>query len=150
MAVSPNGPKRPYNSIHMLNRLIIKEVTTFPDDVIPGFLYFSRRFNSAIHSCCCGCGGRVITPISKMDWKLIETEEGPSLFPSVGNWNLPCRSHYWIKRGRVIPSSSWSNERIEDASLLETRQRQTYGTHPIKDDKFWVRLREYLKKFVFK
>jgi hypothetical protein len=38
--------------------------------------------------------------------------ETVSLWPSVGNWNLACRSHYVIERGRVIGAASWTDEQI--------------------------------------
>ena len=43
-----------------------------------------------------------------------------SLEPSVGNWSLPCRSHYWIERNRVIWAKSWSRKKIAAARLKDT------------------------------
>jgi hypothetical protein len=35
-----------------------------------------------------------------------------SLWPSIGNWDYACRSHYVIKHNRVIDAGSWSDDEI--------------------------------------
>lgn len=57
-------------------------------------LYVSIRYASAIHLCACGCGRKVVTPLSPHDWRLIFDGDTVSLYPSVGNWSFPCQSHY--------------------------------------------------------
>lgn len=56
----------------------------------------------AIHLCPCACGNRVITPFSPNAWKLTFDGQSVSLYPSVGNWNFPCKSHYWIVNNVII------------------------------------------------
>ena len=75
-------------------------IETFPTQLQPGVLYVSATYSTAAHLCCCGCGEEVITPLSRAQWVL--TFDGDvSLRPSVGNWALPCRSHYVIDSGHV-------------------------------------------------
>lgn len=66
-------------------------------------LYISLKYNVAIHKCACGCGNEVVTPFHKQKgWILSYDGKNVSLSPSIGNWNLPCQSHYWIKDDDVI------------------------------------------------
>jgi hypothetical protein len=91
----------------------------------PGVIYVSERFRTAMHLCCCGCGLEVITPLNPAKWTLRRQGDQVSLSPSVGNWSFPCRSHYWIERGRVRWAGSMSDERIS----LVRRLDATAATH---------------------
>src|SRR5688500_16775332 len=35
-----------------------------------GVLYVSRKYQTATHLCCCGCGAKVVTPLKPGGWKL--------------------------------------------------------------------------------
>ena len=48
------------------------------------------------------------------------------MYPSVGNWQQECRSHYWIENGRIIWADKWSPERILEGREHEERRRQAY------------------------
>lgn len=63
-----------------------------------GVLYVSIPYATAVHDCFCGCGTKVVTPISPVGWQLTFDGESVSLSPSVGNWSFVCRSHYFIQR----------------------------------------------------
>ncbi|MES2535407.1 MAG: DUF6527 family protein [Pseudomonadota bacterium] len=93
--------------------LLPRFVKVIPRKLGPGVLYVSTEYGTAVHSCCCGCGQEVVTPLTPTDWRLTIVGETISLWPSIGNWNLPCRSHYVIKRNRVIEAGSWGKARIE-------------------------------------
>lgn len=88
-------------------------VRNVPRELEPGILYISMDYATAVHSCCCGCGERVVTPFSPTDWKMTFDGESISLHPSVGNWNQSCRSHYIVQRGRVLEAGPWAQARIE-------------------------------------
>jgi hypothetical protein len=85
----------------------------------PGVIYVSERFRTAMHQCCCGCGLEVITPLNPAKWSLSKQGGQVSLSPSIGNWSFPCRSHYWIERGRVRWTGPMSNERIRLVRRLD-------------------------------
>jgi hypothetical protein len=87
-------------------------VDGFPDRLQPGVLYISIEFASMSHLCCCGCGREVITPLSPKDWKFTYDGASVSVHPSIGNWSLPCRSHYIIQSGRIRWAGDWSDEQI--------------------------------------
>ncbi|MBB6125669.1 DUF6527 family protein [Sphingobium subterraneum] len=93
-------------------------VKSFPEPLVPGILYVSMEYGSVAHSCCCGCGAEVVTPLTPTDWNITYDGEAISLHPSVGNWTLPCRSHYVIRRDKVIAAPPWS-----DAQVAAERQR---------------------------
>lgn len=76
-------------------------VEFIPRELENGILYISERYRTASHKCPCGCGERVVTPLSPADWQLTREGNSVSLRPSIGNWNYPCRSHYWIRRNRI-------------------------------------------------
>lgn len=48
----------------------IQFVGYMPDEFKQGILYISMRGKIVIHLCACGCGEKVVTPISPDDWKL--------------------------------------------------------------------------------
>jgi hypothetical protein len=96
--------------IHTLEHRFVRSV---PRELEPGIVYVSMEYATAVHSCCCGCGEQVVTPLSPTDWKMTYDGESVSLMPSIGNWQLPCRSHYVIRQGRVIEAKPWSPEQVE-------------------------------------
>jgi hypothetical protein len=49
----------------------------------------------------CGSGREVVTPLGPTDWKITIDRDAVSVYPSIGNWSLECRSHYWIERSRI-------------------------------------------------
>ncbi|WP_346656932.1 DUF6527 family protein [Streptomyces sp. F001] len=83
-----------------------------------GLLYVSIPYRTCGHLCCCGCGHEVVTPLSPAQWSITYDGENVSLTPSIGNWALPCRSHYWIHDGRV----RWSR-RYSAAEIAQNRDR---------------------------
>lgn len=93
-------------------------VETFPSEMDPGVLYVSIEYRTCGHLCCCGCGQEVITPLSPAQWSITYNGESISVSPSIGNWALPCRSHYWIRAGKV----TWSR-RYTPAEIADNRKR---------------------------
>lgn len=77
-------------------------IEQFPLSLEEGVLYVSLEFNTAVHLCACGCKSETITKIAPKEWNLMYDGKDISLFPSIGNWDYPCRSHYWIRDGKVI------------------------------------------------
>ncbi len=85
-----------------------------------GVIYVSLRFATVVHLCPCGCASKVVTPLSPSDWQLIFDGEAVSLTPSIGNWSLPCQSHYWIKLDRVRVRAAVGRRRTPDQLASET------------------------------
>lgn len=61
-------------------------------------LYISEEYGVCVHNCLCGCGEKTVLPIDPVHgWNLIKENNGKISFtPSVGNYQLPCKSHYII------------------------------------------------------
>ena len=77
---------------------VVPEAALMEDSV----LYVSMTYATAIHKCACGCGQQAVTPLSPDEWSLTYNGEAISLVPSIGNWGMACKSHYWIQDNRVI------------------------------------------------
>lgn len=101
-------------------------VRNVPRELDPGVLYVSVDYATAVHSCCCGCGDRVVTPFTPTDWRMTFDGESISLDPSVGNWNQKCRSHYVIRRSRVLEAGPWSNAQIETERRRDKKAKAAY------------------------
>ncbi|MBI6666608.1 hypothetical protein B1F73_21735 [Pseudomonas syringae] len=102
-------------------------VESFPQKLEPGELYLAMDFATAAHLCACGCGNKVITPFSPTDWQMSFDGETVSLKPSIGNWTFKCRSHYWVRSGRIEWAGNMSQEAINagrkrDAEAKARRQ----------------------------
>lgn len=98
-------------------------VDTVPKKLREGVLYVSLTYATAVHRCCCGCGGEVITPLSPIDWALTFDGETVSLEPSIGNWSFACQSHYWIARNRIIWARRWTRSEIASSRARDVRAR---------------------------
>lgn len=86
-------------------------VVSFPQNLEPGVLYVSTQFSSAAHLCACGCGREVITPLSPAQW-VVTFDGSVSVRPSIGNWALPCRSHYVIDRGTIRWARAFTRDEV--------------------------------------
>jgi len=101
-----------------------------PEDLKEGVIYVSIVYATAVHKCCCGCGSEVVTPISPTDWQLTFDGESISLHPSVGNWGFHCKSHYWIRRNRVILAPQWSQKEIKAGRAKDWLAQKEYFETP--------------------
>ena len=72
-----------------------------------GILYVSMKYAICGHLCPCGCGEKVITPLSPKQWKIAYNGEDVTLYPSIGNYAFACQSHYFLTNGNII----WVGER---------------------------------------
>jgi hypothetical protein len=124
-------------------RLEPRFVEAIPEDLEPGFLYVSIRFRTAQHLCACGCGSRIVTPIKPAKYSVTYDGETVSLWPSVGNWQKPCKSHYVIKNSRVVWHAEWSDREIargrarDEAELRDfykSRSEPEKPSEPDRDD----------------
>ena len=107
-------------------KIELQRVHYMPKVLQPGVLYISEEFGTAAHLCACGCGSKIRTPLGSTEWVLEETDKGPTLYPSIGNWQLPCRSHYWIRRGEVVWAGQWTPERVAAGRRAEEVRRRAH------------------------
>jgi hypothetical protein len=117
-------------------------VKSFPSSLEPGILYVSPQFATAAHSCACGCGREVITPLSPAQWVL--TFDGSvSLWPSIGNWALPCKSHYIIDHGQIRWSRRFTTDEIRSNQAEDLRELE--ATRRPRRRSWWRNLLESLR-----
>lgn len=123
-------------------------VEFIPKERKEGVLYVSIPYATAVHNCFCGCGLKVVTPISPVGWQLTLDGETVTLFPSVGSWNFPCRSHYFIRRDTVV-GGNMSQYEIERGRARDQKARdEHFGMQTVEPPKvgkkkrrFWDRVR---------
>lgn len=104
-------------------------VEFIPEQPEDGVLYISQRYRTATHRCCCGCGSEVVTPLGPADWTLEAVNGAVTLRPSIGNWSLPCRSHYLIRQGRVVWARDMGRNEIELGRQRDQRLRDAHFAH---------------------
>lgn len=120
----------------------LEEVEFMPAKLEPGILYASQKYRTAAHLCACGCGEKVRTQLGPLGWRLTGGRAGPTLYPSIGNWQKPCRSHYYIRNGRVLWQHNWTDEEVLAGRHAEQLRRDAHF-HP----RGWLgRLKDWLKR----
>jgi hypothetical protein len=96
-----------------------------PSGVEPGILYVSLKYATAVHLCACGCGRKVVTPLSPVGWRL--TFDGTvSIHPSIGNWQYPCRSHYFIRSNQVVWARRLTPDQIKASQRRDDEDRRAH------------------------
>lgn len=127
-----------------------RRVEFMPKQLEPGILYISEKYGTAAHLCACGCGAKVRTPLGPTEWTVTDTPNGPSLWPSIGNWQEACQSHYVIEAGRIIWCDKWTPEQIRAGRHAEEARRAAYyeamyAKQPHWLARVWRRLLAWLK-----
>src|SRR6185436_13509603 len=103
-----------------------KFVEFIPDILEDEVLYISMEYRTAVHRCICGCGNKVITPITPTDWELTFNGKTVSLYPSIGNWSFECKSHYFITRSRIRHVRNWSTWEIQEGRKKDIMKKYKY------------------------
>lgn len=89
---------------------VIQVETMPPKENMEQFvLYVSKKYGLSIHLCLCGeCGEQTVLPFSKIidgkdiGWTHEEDNQGRyTMRPSIGNYQLPCKSHYIITNNKA-------------------------------------------------
>ncbi len=127
----------------MRRSAISHRLTEFiPAELDEGIVYVSIEYATASHLCCCGCGEKVVTPMTPTDWKIIFNGEAVSLHPSIGNWGFECRSHYWIKEDRVVWADNMTDQTVKNIRRLDRKKKDRfYRNNPVKEH-------SWLKNFI--
>lgn len=116
-------------------------VEFIPEYLVSNVLYVSIPYATAAHSCFCGCGRKVVTPISRQGWSVGFDGDSVSLHPSIGNYELPCRSHYFVRNNQVVWARRMSQEEIDADrrrdGLLPGARQLTPATHAPKRRSFF-------------
>lgn len=132
----------------MIESFRLQRVQYVPKTLEPGVLYVAEEFDIAVHLCACGCGSKVTTPLGPAEWQVGEKNGLPTLHPSVGNWQLPCRSHYVISGGRIVWAGQWSEAQVIAGRKAEQVRREAYYATRADERKWWVRLWKWLRNLL--
>ena len=108
------------------HRYAFQFVEFMPKILDESVLYVSTAYATASHTCFCGCGMKVVTPLSPTDWRLTFNGDTVSLDPSIGNWSYPCRSHYILRGNRVIWVGKMSDSQIRAGRAKDVRDKTRY------------------------
>lgn len=121
-------------------------VEFIPKTLENGVLYISKKYKTASHLCCCGCGNKVVTPLKPGGWQLRTNEKGVTLHPSIGSWNLPCQSHYVIREGGIVWAPKWSKAEIEAGRMSDqlARERHFDALPELSKKSLWKRAINWL------
>ena len=129
-----------------MNTISLHRVKYMPSELAQGILYVSSEYAVAGHLCVCGCGAKVITPLGPAEWTYSERDGYPTLYPSIGNWQLPCRSHYFITKGRIQWAGQWSDAQVAAGRNAEEQRRQAYYQSIDRGRGFWARLWNWVRE----
>ena len=111
------------NKLHRVRHQFVDFVPLVLEE---GVVYISIPYATGVHRCCCGCGQEVVTPLTPTDWALVFDGESVSLKPSIGNWGLLCRSHYWITRNRIRWAKPWTDKKITTEREADRRRKAAF------------------------
>jgi hypothetical protein len=103
-----------------------KFVEFIPEELENEIIYISINYCTAVHKCFCGCRREVVTPLSPTDWQLRFNGESISIYPSIGNWNFDCKSHYWITNDQVRFARKWTSSQINRGRKSDSLKKKVY------------------------
>lgn len=130
----------------MTEQFMLEYVEFMPAHLEKGVLYVSEKYKTAAHLCACGCGEKIRTQVGDLGWELTEGRAGPTLYPSIGNWQKPCRSHYFIRNGKVMWAGDWTEEEVLRGRRAEEKKRDAHF-HVSHEDR-WPRLQRWFKRWM--
>lgn len=107
-----------------VDRLRTVFVAEIPERLEDGILYVSEECHVALHNCACGCGEEVSTPLVHTEYRLAMEGGQASIWPSIGNHDFACASHYIIKHGEILWAGRMSRSAIEAGRARDRRLKR--------------------------
>jgi len=101
-------------------------VEFIPAALAQGVLYVSEKYKTATHLCACGCGTKIVTPLRPTEWTMTKRGDFVTLKPSIGNWNHPCQSHYWIRDNKVVWAGAMTRQEINLGRRIDRARKDKY------------------------
>lgn len=85
--------------------------------------------------------------VKPQDWSLEIKGERPTVCPSVGNRLLDCKSHYYIRDGRIIWLAPMTEREVERSLCRDEEHRERYfSARRSWVKRLWVRLVQSFKR----
>ena len=100
------------------------------EDLLPGVVYISMAHGTVVHRCPCGCGQLSEFTLDPIRFRIEYDGHSVTFCPSIGNSNLECRSHYWIRENRIEwcpPMDAWTTKRAERRELSAALEERNAG-----------------------
>lgn len=119
-----------------------QRVARTPGVLTKGVVYHSEDFELAALLCACGCGHRINLLVP--DSHEVSDDGGfATVTPSIGVFDAPCLSHFWITAGAVtmLPAFSQSS-----ASAIMRRQITRHVATESVRAAWWRRAIAWLKR----
>ena len=110
----------------MIKEFVVEKVISMPLTLQERILYVSLENEVVGHLCPCGCGNKVLIRIGKAGWDYTEDKGKVTLYQSLGNWELPCHSHYWIRKNKIKWAGKWTDEEIEEGRQSDIEKKRQY------------------------
>jgi len=111
-------------------------VEDMPEVIEEGMVYISIKHRLTEHLCACGCGAEVSLPLGRSEWSIEYNGDTVSIRPSIGNWRLPCKSHYIIQEGMTRWCKQWSKEEVL-AGRAKDRQEKKLDIERKNRERIW-------------
>ena len=98
------------------------------EELLQGIVYISMKYKTVVHRCPCGCGELSEFMLDPIRFRIEYDGRSVTFDPSIGNSNLRCRSHYWIRKNEIhwcAPMQEWETaqaQRRERDRALEGRK----------------------------
>ena len=116
-------------------------VDDMPPSLKPGNLYISVKHRLTEHLCACGCGAEVSLPLGRSDWRIVYDGESITVLPSIGNWRLPCGSHYIIEKGHTRWCLAWTEKEIRASRASDRKFKTADIARRRRKTRWWSRIR---------
>lgn len=118
----------------------VDRVERLPEVLADNVVYVSDEYELAALKCACGCGHRVTLLLG--DGHQVQELDGlATIWPSIGVWDAPCKSHFWIRNGNVVWGQQFSDAEI---SVAMGRQLERHLEGVASRRPWYARLAQWL------
>ena len=155
----PDREQRPTEEDRIIMKGRLKSITPkfveyIPADgkeLVPGIVYISMKHKTVVHRCPCGCGELSEFMLDPIRFRIEYDGRSVTFDPSIGNSNLQCRSHYWIRQNQIrwcAPMQDWETaqaQKWEFTRALEERKTDKINTKPSMGN-LWTSFMKWRKR----
>jgi hypothetical protein len=118
----------------------VRKVERLPSVLDEETVYVSEEYELAALKCACGCEHRV-TLLLNDGHTVTEIAGLADISPSIGVWDAECKSHFFIRRGKVIWGKEFSDAEIRSAMR---RQLASHVQGPVRSQPWYRSLAEWI------
>ncbi|WP_425281570.1 DUF6527 family protein [Peiella sedimenti] len=124
-----------------------EEVTKTPKPLEAGIVYHNPSFELATLLCACGCGHKV-TLLVPDGHRVINNSGYATITPSIGVFDAPCMSHYFITNGHVRMLMPFRGAQAASVMRSQIARHARRDEKPVEEARgFWAGLKKLWKRF---